>query len=524
MAGPINMRRIALKRWIIPSMAAVHFVLLGAGAAPAQSLLPLYPSPGSTIRFQDLVDFGFQWAAPPGATAFEVLLVPPSTSFPQPIRFPAGASPYRIDEAMASYLRSLLTDGMYQWRVSITGGENVGTVSDYVTFNMKNQSPLIPTPTPPGIKPTPAGNLDGTGKIDAGDLFILSRLWKVYDPSVELGPDLNQDSRVDGRDLLLYIQRYGQPAPTATPAPPLGVPRNLSFSPDPIVSIAETPQLEIRWDRPSYPEGQPFVYDVLILRPDGNSIEATGLAATVYKPFSAIITLTGKYTVHVRARLAAGGDGNIVTSQFQVVLNKPSTPTPTPVPRNPDLSRDGQAGTLDLALFSRAFGSRLGQAAFVPEADFIGNGKIDHYDLLLFYILFSQRGQQLGAPVWLYADVPVLDPVSCQGTGRWQRVAFPPNEITFGLSSKRCVLAELYGTVLVFSEVPGAADYFVTVRSETDPGYLLTFYSNGETELVEKIVRFVPGDVLRVQVQAAGEGLRLGDTSETLRLIIPSQN
>ncbi|MFB3788393.1 MAG: hypothetical protein ACE15F_18695 [bacterium] len=517
------MRKYALNRWIIPAASAACFALLGARSTPAQSLVLLYPPEGATVRFQDLVDFGFQWTAPPGATAFEVLLLPPTPSFPQPIHFPAGASPYRIDEAMASYLRSVLTDGVYQWRVEIMSGEGQGTVSGHVTFTMKYQSPLIPTPTPPGIKPTPAGNLDGTGKIDAGDLFILSRLWKVYDPSIELGPDLNRDSLVDGRDLLLYIQRYGNPAPVATPAPPLGVPRHLSFSPDSIVSIAETPQLEIRWDRPSYPEGQPFLYDVLILRPDGNSIEANGLAATSYKPFGALMTLRGIYTVYVRARLAAGGDGNIVSGQFQVVLNKPVTPTPTPVPRNPDLSRDGRAGVLDLALFARAFGSRLGQIAFVPEADLIGDEKIDQYDLLLFYILYARREQQLPAPVWLYADVPVLDPDTCQGTEK-MRVAFPPNEITFGFSSKRCVLAELFGTVLAFSEIPGAADYFVTVRSETDPGYLLTFYTDGETKLVEKIVRFVPGDVLRVQVQAAGDSLRLGDSSDTLRLIIPSQN
>lgn len=520
------MRKYALNRWIVPAASAACFALLGARTTPAQSLVPLYPPEGATVRFQDLVDFGFQWIAPPGATAFEVLLLPPTPSFPQPIHFPAGASPYRIDEAMASYLRSVLTDGVYQWRVEIMSGEGQGTVSGHVTFTMKNQSPLIPTPTPPGIKPTPAGNLDGTGKIDAGDLFILSRLWNVYDPSIELGPDLNQDSRVDGRDLLLYIQRYGNPAPVATPAPPLGVPRHLSFSPDSIVSIAETPQLEIRWDRPSYPEGQPFLYDVLILRPDGNSIEAHGLPATSYKPFGVLMTLRGIYTVYVRARLAAGGDGNIVSGQFQVVLNKPVTPTPTPVPRNPDLSRDGRAGALDLALFARAFGSRLGQTAFIPEADLIGDGKIDHYDLLVFYILFSQRTQRLSAPVWLYADVPVLDPNNyCGKVGEdYTRVYFPPTELTFGISSKRCALAELFGSVLAFSEIPGAADYFVTVRSETDPGYLREFNTNGETKLVEKFDRFIPGDVLRVQVQAAGEGLRLGDSSDTLRLIIPSQN
>ncbi|HPP02861.1 MAG: hypothetical protein HPY51_01520 [Candidatus Omnitrophica bacterium] len=519
------MRKNDLKRLILLAGMAIGMALLGARTVSAQTLMPLYPGPGMTVRFQDLVDNGFHWAYPPGATAFEVLLLPPAASFPQPIRFPASVSPYRIDAAIVSYLRSVLPDGVYQWRVEITSGTGAGTVSDYVTFNLKNQSPLIPTPTPP-VKPTPAGNLDGTGKIDAGDIFILSRLWKVFDPSIEMGPDLNRDAVVDGRDLLLYIQRYGQPAPTATPAPPLGVPRHLTFYPNSIVSIAETPILEIRWDRPSYPEGQPFVYDVLILRPDGNSIEATGLAATSYKPFGTLMTLTGKYTVHVRARLTGGGDGNIVSGEFQIVLNRPVTPTPTPVPRHPDLSGDGLAGVLDLSLFARAFGSWQGQEPFCPEADLIGDGKIDQYDLLVYYILYSRRYQQLAAPVWLYADVPVLDPATfCGRVGEdYTRVNFPPNELMLGFSSKLCVLAELYQTVLAFSEVPGAADYRVTVVSETDPGYFRAFYTNGETKLVERFDRFVPGDVLRVQVQAAGADRSVGESSEILRIIVPSQN
>jgi len=34
----------------------------------------------------------------------------------------------------------------------------------------------------------------------------------------------------------------------------------------------------------------------------------------------------------------------------------------------------------------------------------------------------------------------------------------------------------------------------------------------------------VPGDVLRVQVQAAGADRSVGESSEILRIIVPSQN
>ena len=48
-----------------------------------------------------------------------------------------------------------------------------------------------------------------------------------------------------------------------------------------------------------------------------------------------------------------------------------------------DANEDGKVDWKDLLVLARAYGSKLGEAAYVPEADFNGDGKIDWKDLLV---------------------------------------------------------------------------------------------------------------------------------------------
>lgn len=55
-----------------------------------------------------------------------------------------------------------------------------------------------------------------------------------------------------------------------------------------------------------------------------------------------------------------------------------------------DLNNDNITGTVDLALYKRAFGSHLGDANYNPNADFNSDGIINTFDLALFKMFFQK--------------------------------------------------------------------------------------------------------------------------------------
>jgi uncharacterized protein (DUF2141 family) len=55
-----------------------------------------------------------------------------------------------------------------------------------------------------------------------------------------------------------------------------------------------------------------------------------------------------------------------------------------------DLNGDRMVNALDLGLFTKAFGSVQGQAAFVPAADMNGDGRINALDLGMFRSRFGR--------------------------------------------------------------------------------------------------------------------------------------
>ncbi|RJP19495.1 MAG: hypothetical protein C4527_26665 [Candidatus Omnitrophota bacterium] len=452
-------------RFVFP--AIVVFFLAVPFMAGGQELMAVYPSAGATVQFSDLTTRGFEFQYPEGAISFLILI--DGTSFPVFPALKANSSPFLLPQNFSPYFKN----GPYQWQVTITEGEGKDMITEWTPFTIGSVVNLRPTPTP-----TPA---------------------QTVPPSADVTP---------------------------TPTPSIGMPSDIFYEPAQSLHMSQSNLLTIRWSPPSFPAGTTFLYDIMILPPYGSDeIIGLDLQTESYKPFSAVTTRTGIYTVYLRAKDALGRLGNIVISSFEIGFSQPIIqPTSTPKPLDPDLLRDNKIDVLDVLAFAKSFGMRKGQPDYDANADFNADDKIDVNDLLIFQALFLNRQQTLAAPIWLYADVPVfqMDEFQPVETGRTQ-VHFPPNAIQFGQSDPRFKYAELYGTQFFFSLVEGAGNYQVNIRSElygsnfqVTPGRQFT--TNGLNSF--QIVRTEP-DILLIQVRAVGDNSQLGASSESLRIVIP---
>jgi len=457
-------------------------VLLLSVCAPAfAQLQAVFPEANEEISYADIQSQGFSWFAAPGATQFKLDISRFTSSFVQLTQTYEGVTETNFVPPASD--QSFFEPGQYQWTITITAGENTGT-SITIPFTLAPPESIIPTPTP-NVTATPV-------------------------------PD-------------------GQSTPTSTPTPVVDMPRDITFNPSSVLTFSETQQLTINWSPPAFPATGSFVYDLIVIWPQG-IVEDTqfGLTEATYKPFEIITTQMGVYTVHIRATdTNTGLQSNIATAAFEVVRNTVPTPTPTPVVRDPDFSGDGEITASDLAIFIRALNSHEGDPNYDSRLDFIADDTINRQDLLVFISLFSQRNQKLSAPVWTFADVPELSPVnefSCEIVGRLEPVEFPPNEFTFGLNPECNVTVEVIGepqstglpeggTKFHFSEVPGAVDYRITLDTELSVFTGNEFETDGETFFT---LFTTQRGTVDATVQALGPDGAIGETSETLHVVIPN--
>ena len=514
-----------MKKNVFAIGAICCFVLLSGLLCSAQEFATVYPTDGATIRFQDLTSQGFQWQAPPDAGPFGVrLFAPHPFIFLSSVLFESESSPWILDATQGLHLGSYFTEGSeFQWRVEeIDQDGNTISTSNQSGFKVSNQTTMIPSPTPQ-VWPTPPGDIDGSSKVDARDLFILSSAWVNANGNLRAG-DLNQDSMINWKDLLIYNERYGDPAPTPTPAPPIGIPQNVLIIPNEVVTMSEVPDLTIQWSPPQYPHNGQILYDLLIAPPNkGQYLEFNGLTETIYKPFSSYDTRFNEpFNVFIRARVNGMGESNIAVSSFTIIQNALDTPTPTPVPQTPDISSNSVTDILDVALFTKAFGTYKAHVQFNSLADLHTDEKIDRLDLLLFQQYYAKRGQTITAPQWLKADIPVIDGPVLEPPSEFITYELnEPYKLSMGVSGNQNGLVEALYTRLHFSPVDGSIDYFVTMDYQ-NRGIHLEFFTGGATYFEQKMIPMGHNEIISIMVQAAGEGLQLGEKSETLHVIIPA--
>ncbi len=500
------------------------FLFFVATSSFGQELIPVFPSANATIQFSSLMTRGFEWGSPAGAQAFLIRIRGPIDNLIIQQQLQTGlqaiSSPYTLPANFQLYF----ANGAYEWQVEIASGEGAGTQSDWIPFTIGAGVNIRPTPTP--INPVPpSGDLDGSLKIDSRDIFLFSHFWKFPMGDAVSPLDLNVDGHIDKSDILIYFDRFGQTVSESSMLPAVGVPRDIRYEPAQVIHMSQSGELVIHWSPPAYPSDTSFLYDVLILTPySGNEILGIDLVTESFKPFD-FMTENGDYTVYIRAKDASGRAGNIISSSFTLGYTQPiATSTPTPRPQNADLSGDNSVDSMDLMSFADFFGNSSRDQNYNAQPDFLPDGIIDINDLLIFNAIFSRRSQLLKAPVWQYADVPVLEMVGFtpEEVGRTQ-VDFPPNEMYFGQNNPSLKFAEFNKSIIYFSEVEGAVDYQVKIRSEIYgdsfqiyPGR--EFYTDG-SNFIEDMARTEP-DILQIQVRAVGENSRLGTASETLRVII----
>ncbi|MBN2329508.1 MAG: hypothetical protein JXR73_20370 [Candidatus Omnitrophica bacterium] len=488
-------------------------LILAASSASAQEILHVYPAPGDSVLLQDLIEHGFEWQAPEGAQKFRLYII--GGDIPPNFKVDVETTTYtQIFEQYSFWFKEGQT---YTWTIAVLDASNNPTLfSDGAVFQIISDVSLIPTPTPLA-QPTPSGDIDGSAFVDHQDMFILSSFWMKTDGSMPAG-DLNQDSIINQNDLLVFHDRFGKPGDPPAPVSPIGKPRSLNYSPHAQVTISETPTFEIQWSAPAYPQAGGFVYDILIIRPDGYKIESKGIASTSYKPFKSIITLTGLYSVYLQARLDGVGSSDIVSGQFEIVLFRQAQATPTPVPQTADISGDDEISALDAAVFAKTYNTYKGHVSFNSLADLQTDERIDRNDLLLFQSYYAKRERNLAPPTWISADIPVIVNGIPQEYNSVELIT--PYELQLGQTDPKLGLAESYYARLTFSAVPGAIDYYITVHYEKRERNL-DFFTGGQTTFTEKLIPMGHDEVIAIEVQAAGEGLQLGEKSEALRVIIP---
>ncbi len=495
----------------------------------SQTITPVFPSQGTTISFGQLTSEGFQWESASEDNTYTLYIsspiLPPNTN---PIEVNNVVSPHSLDSQFIIYFKP----GNYEWWVE---GNDSNISSDRVSFTLGTNQDLVPTPTPLS-PPTPTGDADGSMKIDAMDLFILSTQWGNQAQYYNAQMDLNQDDKINIGDILAYIERYGDSAPAPTPTPQIDRPHNFRFDPDHIVSWAESPDFTIHWDPPRYPANVEFRYDLMMIYPEGYTIEDTvvmNLTEPEYQPFPNGITLRGDYIVYLRAKDQNNTLSEIATAEFEVVQSK--APTPTPVPHNPDLTDDHNKDVVDIVAFNQSFGAVAGSENYNPRADFFTDGVIDFFDLLIFRSLYLQRDTEISVPTWVSAEAPEMEFVGgyppCEVLERktYDFTQGDPKQIVLGTEDRECGLAALNGSTLEekgmtvsFSPVERAINYEITIRSNSQPNLSLTFDTEGETQDINiRWTLTIEEDQLFVTVRAIHPDGSKGDPSEELILILP---
>ncbi len=485
-----------------------------------QTITPIFPANGSTVSFSQLGTEGFQWSSSMGNVPMTLFIS--STSFPPnlpTLKVEDVVSPYPItfNQSVQVYLKT----GTVTWWVR---EPNSGIESARLNFNIADSTlDLKPSPTPQ-VQPTPSGDIDTSLRIDAGDLLLLATHWGRETNSFSSGMDLNQDSKISQDDVIAYIKRYGQPAPEPTPTPPVGQPFNIRFEPGERVSFADSPDFTIRWNKPTYPEGTDFVYDLMVEYPSHvnvNDIVEEGLTETSFQPFPNGLTLEGDFNVYLRARIPQTGNSTIATSKFSVVLSTP--PTPTPVPSNADLSQDQVINEHDVAMFDLAFGSEDGDDNFNPSADYHTDGVIDAHDLILFFAFYNNRTDTLPKPLWLSADVPTMESQGfggCTETSR-ETIFFTSVDSRVINYENPCAIAELNDTNLTFSAITDAVDYEVKIQSATTPSMFIQNRTDGAITIPIRWTLSLFQEELNVTVRAVFRDGRLGENSDPLVLTLP---
>ena len=300
-------------------------------------LQPIFPAEGSTVTFAQLVSQGFSWHGVQEATQYRVEVVYYGFQ-----NIPLG--PYFTSTTFITLEDSqqrFYEPGNYAWQVTITAVAEgvdpslIGVASNLINFQIPEGSCIIPTPTPFPAEPV-----------------------------------------------------------EATPVPSeVGLPQNLRVLPSDIIPAGQVGELRFEWDPPATPEDAPFTYDLNIILPGSvNRFEECGIIGTSYQP-EVTLTVTGTYTVLLRAQVDGMGVGPIVQKTFQVQFGgELPTPTPTPLPTSPDLSGDDVINAIDVYIFSSAFGSRRNQDfSYLSKADYNGDGIVNHQDMVFFISKYQAR-------------------------------------------------------------------------------------------------------------------------------------
>ena len=494
-----------------------------ASWSSAQTIDLVFPAPNDRLSFFDLTTDGpgFQWIASAGIESVSLVIRNPLSLFLPELVLSAPASPYHLSRG----IQQLFQPGNFEWFVRARLPDGTTVTSPSRMFQII-AGDIRPTPTPL-IYPTPSGDANRSARIDAPDIFILASQWG-YVSSEEHGNDLNRDGKVDFKDVLSYVERYGRTAVPPTPTPAIGAPRNVVFEPNNVIGFAELQDFRIRWTPPTYPSDSDLLYEIVIVMPDGFSeIFARRYLDTPYVKPPTTLTMPGEYAVYLRAKNSQGLVGNITTAHFTVDQFRVVTPTPTPMPVNIDFSGDGQVNGDDSFLFSQMYGTQRDETGYSPQGDLVPDGVIDQRDLVVFQNLFAERGERLAAPAWISLSRPIMERGSfnqCNETGRFE-VPIPPLDISF---EQTCVIyAEINASRLLFALVEGAAQYYVITYGDglsepLEERFLTSDELNQRAIQLGGLTRFLFENIwsFRIVIQSADTGLQLGNRSESLHLVI----
>jgi hypothetical protein len=316
-----------------------------------------------------------------------------------------------------------------------------------------------------------------------------------------------------------------QNEPTPTPILPVGEATEVTFSPSDTVYFSQSKELTINWENPRWPQGAQFTYDVELTHRLGYTIfKQENITTRSVRLFPEGWTTAdpGAFYVSIQAHVAGLGSGYPTVHTVWLVGDPVVIPTPTPIPANPDISRDDTTDFTDLMLFALSYRTIDGNQGFERFADFATDGVINSKDLLQFMALYAKRGDaKPQAPLWLYVEAPQFELVQagdatiCNPVGQIQ-IDFPPNEIP---QNESCVFAFMYMATFYFSPVPGAVDYIVTVDSDRisqEMSVKPTFQTAGATMFNIQFSLFK--EWVSLQVEAMFEDGTTSDKSDLLRI------
>lgn len=481
--------------------------------ANAQELIPEFPQADQTVTLLDLLDggLGLRWTDTGTPTNYIIEFRNPTNAIPQLqfLELNATASPYYLD----GNFRGRFLAGSYSWLVRTADGSRT---SGLIPFTI-NSTGLQPTPGP--APEPPSGDLNGSSAIDKSDLYLLASNWKrnLFDP---YAADFNLDGEVDQRDLLVLASRFGDAAVPPTPSPEVGLPGNITFSPNDVIGFAELANFKITWDPPQYPENVAF-YEIVIISQFGQEI--VSMRFLERREFSlSSLTQDGTYQVYIRAKTTDGTLGNIANAQFTIDPTRTVTPTPNSGMISLDYNNDGLVNEEDSRLFVQAFGTFNGDSNFQSGADFNQDGFIDILDLEVYQASYPNPPAALESPTWNAVIRPILMAGSfgsCVPTGNEEVIPADSLEVIF--PSSTCMFAELFEAQFAFNAVENAIDYFYIVYLEgEEDNPLIQGFTKGETFFTDFSV-LLQNTTFMIEIQTVNEGLQFSNTGTPLRFTVP---